>query len=388
MRKKGVALFISSLYGGGAERVVSRISRELNKEYQLYIFLVDGNDRFYECMGEVVDLGCGSKRYVVNAVRAVLSINKAIAKYDIDCVISFLDVPNIINCLINRRAKRIASIRAYFNIELCGSWKEKVIKYVFLKNALKRADKTVFAAQELSVEMKNDLQLDEERICVIENPYDVMEIEKSASGEIEGNIDKFIRDHKTAVTVGRLDWEKGYEDLIDIFVRVSAEDNEAALIILGDGEAREGLEAMIRERQLEERVLLLGLCDNPFAYMSKCDLYVSCSLHEGFPNTLVEAMTCRLPVIQTDCKTGPREILAVPLNSDIKSAVYSSCGILIPSYTRKRVSKETTQKEFADAWIRLLTSDELREKYSHASGERAEYYSTERCINKYRMVIG
>ena len=130
MRKKGVALFISSLYGGGAERVVSRISRELNKEYQLYIFLVDGNDRFYECMGEVVDLGCGSKRYVVNAVRAVLSINKAIAKYDIDCVISFLDVPNIINCLINRRAKRIASIRAYFNIELCGSWKEKVIKYV------------------------------------------------------------------------------------------------------------------------------------------------------------------------------------------------------------------------------------------------------------------
>ena len=38
--------------------------------------------------------------------------------------------------------------------------------------------------------MKNDLQLDEERICVIENPYDVMEIEKSASGEIEGNIDK------------------------------------------------------------------------------------------------------------------------------------------------------------------------------------------------------
>ena len=61
MRKKGVALFISSLYGGGAERVVSRISRELNKEYQLYIFLVDGNDRFYECMGEVVDLGCGSQ---------------------------------------------------------------------------------------------------------------------------------------------------------------------------------------------------------------------------------------------------------------------------------------------------------------------------------------
>ncbi len=387
MRKKRVALFISSLYGGGAERVVSRISRELNKEYRLYIFLVDGNNRFYECMGEIVDLGCGSKRYVVNAVHALFSINKVIVRYHIDCVISFLEIPNIMNCMINRKAKRIASVRTYYNISLCKKQRTK-IKFVLLKKALKKADRVISVSHELSVEMKKDFQIDGRSICVIENPYDVAEIEKLASVEIEEKIDKFIQNHKTAVTVGRLDWEKGYEDLIDIFTRVSAEDNEAALIILGDGETREGLEIMIRERQLEERVLLLGLRDNPFAYMSKCDLYVSCSLQEGFPNTLVEAMTCHLPVIQTDCKTGPREILAVPLDSDIRRAVYSPYGVLVPSYTRKRVSKETTQKEFADAWLRLLASDELREKYSHASRERAEYYSTERCINKYRAVIG
>ncbi|MDE5699027.1 MAG: glycosyltransferase [Lachnospiraceae bacterium] len=385
--KRRIALFINSLCGGGAERVVSRISRELDKEYDLYIFLVEGKKIFYECAGTIIDLGCGSDRYIVNAMHAFAHINKTIRKYHIDCVISFLDVPNIINCVWNRNSKKMASIRAYYGMELCKTWREKT-KFVLLKNCLKRADRVIPASQELNGEIIEYYHLDADRTSVIENPYDIMEIGRLSSEKIEEEISKFIQNHKTAVAVGRLGREKGYEELIDTFTQVYQKNKDSALIILGEGEIKEELEEMIKKRHLSGQVLLLGLRENPFAYMSKCQLYVSCTRHEGFPNSLVEAMACGLPVIHTDCKTGPREILTVPLKErNIRRALYAPYGILIPSYTRKQVSKKTMQKEFADAWIQLMSSDELREKYIQASRERAEYYSMDRCKKRFQEVI-
>ena len=98
-------------------------------------------------------------------------------------------------------------------------------------------------------------------------------------------------------------------------------------------------------------------------------------------------MAWGLPVIHTDCKTGPREIIADSLKGNIVSALYSSYGVLIPSYTRKHVSKEVTQREFIDAWVQLLNSDELRKRYSNASRIRARYYSMDRYMKKFKAVI-
>lgn len=385
--KKRIALFINSLGGGGAERVVSRIARELDKEYGLYIFLVEGKKRFYECAGTIVDLGCGSERYIVNAVHTVFNINKVIKEYDIDCVISFLDMPNLINCLICRKVKKIVSIRDYSSVESCKTWKEK-LKFTCLRNNLKRADKVLFVSQELSMEMVKSSGIEKAKAVTIENPYDTEEISSLAQSEIEPEIQKFIHDNKTAVAVGRLDEQKGYDELLEIFAEVYKKDRRAALIILGEGALKKDLEEWIRTRQLEEQVILLGLCNNPFAYMSKCSLYVSCSLHEGFPNALVEAMACGLPIIHTDCKTGPREIITGDLaHCDVKRALYSKYGVLIPSHVRKQVSKEMTKKEFTDAWVQLLSSDELSRKYSDASRERAAYYNMDKCNKKFQEVI-
>lgn len=386
VKRKRIALFINSLCGGGAERVVSRISKELDKEYTLYIFLIEGKKIFYECSGTIIDLGCGSERYIINAVHAFMQINKVIKKYHIDCVISFLDVPNIINCVWNRKAKKMASIRAYYGMELCKTQREKV-KFMLLRKCLKRADRVIPASQELKEEIIRYYHLDAERISVIENPYDIAEIGKSVNEEIDEEIDEFIQHHKTAVAVGRLGQEKGYKELIDIFTQVYQKDKDCALIILGEGEMRGELQELIRKQDLSEQVLLLGLRENPFAYIGKCQLYVSCTRHEGFPNALVEAMACGLPVIHTDCKTGPREILGVPFGRNVMKALFASWGILIPSYTRKQVSKEVTRKEFVDAWLQLVSSAEMRTQYGQASRERAEYYSMARCKKRFQEVI-
>ncbi|MDE7000216.1 MAG: glycosyltransferase [Lachnospiraceae bacterium] len=385
--KKRIALFINSLSGGGAERVVSRIARELDKEYGLYIFLVEGKKRFYECAGTIVDLGSGKERYIVNVVHAVCNINKAVRKYKIDCVMSFLDMPNLINCLFCHKVKKIANIRNYTDAESCRTWKEKV-KFIILRDNLKRADKVIFASQELRMEMVEVSGIEPAKAVAIENPYDAEEIDHLSHAGIEPDIERFIREHRTAVAVGRLDEQKGYDELLDIFAQVCKKDCRAALVILGEGALKKDMEEWIRDRQLEKRVMLLGLRENPFAYMGRCCLYVSCSLHEGFPNALVEAMACGLPAIHTDCRTGPREIITGGLAElNIRQALYSTYGILIPSHTRALVSRDMTKKEFADAWVQLLSSDETCEKYREVSRVRAVHFGMAECLQKYQAAI-
>lgn len=385
--KKRVALFINSLYGGGAERVVSRISKELQNDYELFVLLIDGKNKFYECSGTVIDMGCKSNKYIINVIRATLQFNNILKKKRIDYVISFLDIPNILNCLLNTSTKKAISIRNYSDYCMCVTYKER-IKYLLCQKAFPKSDKVIVVANELKERVEEQFYLEDSKICVIENPYDIRDIVKQSAEEIEDDIKCFIEQHKTAVAVGRLNKQKGYFDLLEIFEQVREKESQAALIILGVGEQMEQIEKFIQERNLEDCVKLLGLKKNPFAYMSKCDLYVSASLHEGFPNTLVESMACGLPIIHTDCMTGPREIIVDKVDlGKMEEEVYAPYGVLIPSYTRKVVVQETTRKQFANAWINMLESKDLSMRYKRLSIERAGYYSVEKCIEKYMHVI-
>jgi len=78
---------------------------------------------------------------------------------------------------------------------------------------------------------------------------------------------------------------------------------------LGEGDERPKLEALIKERELEEAVALPGFVDNPYKYMKHAAVFVLSSQWEGFGNVLVEAMALGTPVVSTDCPSGPAEIL-------------------------------------------------------------------------------
>ena len=81
------------------------------------------------------------------------------------------------------------------------------------------------------------------------------------------------------------------------------------LLILGEGEDRPALEALVRRLRLEPDVSLPGFVANPYAYMAHSSLFVLSSRWEGLPTVLIEALYCGLPVVATDCPSGPREIL-------------------------------------------------------------------------------
>jgi len=108
--------------------------------------------------------------------------------------------------------------------------------------------------------------------------------------------------------VGRLTKQKDFPTLIRAFALVRKE-RPARLMILGEGEERPNLEALVRELGLEEDVALPGFVENPYKYMKRAAVFVLSSRWEGFGNVLVEAMALGTPVVATDCPSGPAEIL-------------------------------------------------------------------------------
>lgn len=108
--------------------------------------------------------------------------------------------------------------------------------------------------------------------------------------------------------VGSLTPRKDYETLIRAFAEMRRE-RICRLVILGDGKARSQLEALARELRVERDVLLPGFSDNPYAWISRASVFGHTSRWEGLGIVLVEALALGIPVVATDCPSGPAEVL-------------------------------------------------------------------------------
>lgn len=87
-------------------------------------------------------------------------------------------------------------------------------------------------------------------------------------------------------------------------------DSAICLMIIGDGPLKKDLLELIRMLGVHDRVVIAAFQKNLMACIRKASCFVLSSHVEGFPNVLLEAMAIGLPVISTDCSSGPRELLA------------------------------------------------------------------------------
>ena len=110
------------------------------------------------------------------------------------------------------------------------------------------------------------------------------------------------------VTAGGLRQQKDHRTLIDSFAEVRSR-KDCRLIVLGEGPLRDELEERAQEQGVAADVDLYGFVDNPYAWMAKADCFVLSSLWEGLPTVLIEALSLGVPIVSTDCPSGPREIL-------------------------------------------------------------------------------
>ena len=108
--------------------------------------------------------------------------------------------------------------------------------------------------------------------------------------------------------IGRLTAQKDFETLLRAFARI-APDRNVRLMILGEGDARASLERLAEDLGMAERVALPGFVPDPHAYLGHARLFVLSSAWEGLPTVLIEALAAGVPIVSTDCPSGPREIL-------------------------------------------------------------------------------
>jgi len=215
-----------------------------------------------------------------------------------------------------------------------------------------------------------------------------------AREEVDGLEEEYFKMDNVLINVGRFSKEKGQHYLIRIFKHVNQLVPNSRLILVGGGPLRPYLEKLIYELSLDGKVVILGWRSNPFKYMARSTLFCLPSLREGFPNVIVEALACGLPVMAADCLSGPREILAPGTEYKVerlREPEYGEYGVLMPVMDGKFYSPSdplTWQEEvWVEGIVKLLKNPALLEEYRGKALSRAMDFDAEKQVRKYFNVM-
>ncbi|HHL19836.1 MAG TPA: glycosyltransferase [Thiothrix sp.] len=290
-----IAFLIQSLGHGGAERTVSNLSFAMEKEqHDVTVILFDARDNYYPHGGRLIDLNIIAKSNAlgkaITLLKRTLLLRKLFKKEQFDAIYSFLESSGLPSTLASRET--VTSVRD-------DPAALEMIYHKLIPRIYPSAKKVVACSKAIENILIKDFGL--KNTTTIYNAIDIEKVVKLSTEDIEETA-PFI------LAVGRLDKQKGFDFLIEAFAASHASET-LKLIILGEGEERGALNALIQQHQLEDKVLLKGSVVNPFAYYSKAKFFTLSSRHEGFPNILLEALACRCPCISFDCPTGPNEII-------------------------------------------------------------------------------
>lgn len=388
LRVKKVAFIINSLQGGGAERALSRLSMVLPEEWEIDIILSDVNDIAYEYKGNIINLGIPKRMTAVYFVRSfikrfyVLSKLKKNKKYD--ACVGFIDSASVVNILTgNRYCKVITTVRTTLS-ERCRNKEYKYIVSPLAKLLYNRSDAIVAVSDGVKEDLIKNYGIDEAKIQTIYNGYDFRKIDIEINSLLNNEELLLFKEKYIIVTMGRLNMAKAQWHLIRAFSNIVREIPEVQLLILGNGELEQYLKKLTKELNLDRKVIFGGLLKNPFHVLAKCHIFVFPSLYEGFPNAMIEAMYCGLPVIASDFQTSAREILApdTDFNKKLEHEIeYAAYGILTPlcDGTQYKASDRLSEEEIllSKAIKELLKSEELRREYANRARTRSKIYDIE-----------
>lgn len=315
---KNILIFIESLSGGGAEKVLTTILKHIDytKNHITLLTLTDigilksdinfskieyrtvikqSNNLIYQLYNKI------KYKLIYQYLPAYIVNTWIIPKGEFDLYIAFTE--GYCTKILAHTSKQKF---AWVHIDLKalswtideGIYKNKLEE----KIAYSKYDKVICVSNSVKRIMQEEYGL--EQVETIYNPIDTKEI-ITKSKEIN-NAD--ISDGFNLISIGRLVPQKGYDLLIPIISKLVKEGISVHLYILGTGVEKEKLENIITAEGMNDNIHLLGFQRNPYSFMKKMNLFVCSSRSEGYSLVIAEALTLELPVISMNC-SGPNELL-------------------------------------------------------------------------------
>lgn len=290
---------------GGTERVAILIANELckNNKYDIsFVSLTERNSNVFFDLDESVSRyklydkvvsGMTHLFGYINRLKKVVKTKDIDILIDIDGIIDMYAVP--VKWLTKVKVISWEHFNYYFHPT--GKMRELVRKF-----AVKHVDAIVTLTNQDKEYYRKELSF-QCPICAIHNPVTYTGIDN-----------KYARESKTIISVGRLTYQKGFDRLIGIAEKVLKKQPEWNWVILGEGEDRGKLEELIRSKKLENQLIMPGNVHNIDDWYRKASMFVMTSRFEGLPMTLLEAKYYQLPIISYDIKTGPKECVQDGIN--------------------------------------------------------------------------
>lgn len=303
---KKIAFVLPNLHAGGAERVAIRL---------MHGFRAAGHDVEFVLMKRegalLQDLPADVRVVDLGAAR-VRSALKPLTQYFRDTPPDAVQVrmwPLTVASIIARRRARahsrlVVSDHAMMSKQLARQPIARALLGWSVRVFYPLADSRVVVARDAATDLARLSGLSGDRFTVIYNPVEEAP-QTSPTANIDalwGNADGRI------ISVGTLKHQKNHSLLLRSFARVRRQ-RAARLMIVGSGPLEGELKQLAQSLGVVDDVIFTGLIIAPWAHYQTADLFVLSSDYEGYPNVMVEAMRCGLPVVSTDCDSGPREIL-------------------------------------------------------------------------------
>ncbi len=308
-KKKDILFVLPSLSGGGAERVTTNIINLIKKNnFNINILLINNigphKDLIFDNNINIINL---NKKHARTSYFKLVKIINTIKP---DIVFSTLQHVNILLLIFKRLYKskpkliiREANTPSQFmgNLNL---FKKKLFLFL-LKTQYKKADLIIAQCDEMRDDIISTYKLNNvDNVITIYNPIDVKFIKNKST-----DFNPFNDTYVNIVSIGRLTYQKGFDILLKSISIVRELYPNVFLTIVGDGELRNYLIRLSNDLNIQNSVNFVGFQNNPYPYIKYSDLYVLSSRWEGFPNTLLEAITLNKKVVSTNCKSGTFEIL-------------------------------------------------------------------------------
>lgn len=359
MKKIALVKWILDESGGG-ERVAVSLANELTKKYEVHLIGITTkqSDLFFKINSQVKYSNFFDHR--VRLSKNILKISKMLKKYfrDNEIEVAF-GIGISANVFLSLAGKGIPT-----KVVLCDhtnsitdnrELSQKVQRYV----GAKLADKIITLTQE---DRRNYIKQYGISVKQIDYIYNWKE-------NIPSDTLSYNKESTKIVTVGRFDYQKGYDYLVSVAKNVLSEKSGWSWEIYGSGNQDEvdKIRDLINENDLQDRLVIKGLEKNQDVIYGDKGIYVMTSRYEGLPLVLLEAQQYNLPIVSFRCPTGPSEIVEDGVN-----------GFLIDCYDVDQMSEKL---------LELMKNDDLRQSFSEHAKDNIDKFDKNKILNQWIYLI-